>query len=117
MAEDVSAEVSWNASYGLIAQISNLLDLGNKRYLAGKPKEEFFILKAIKKRVIQSLKPEERKDLSDKEEEITSILDSTNLEEKKKIHKLVEEYNEKLMDYLDYYGYLIQKKTDMGRMF
>lgn len=117
MAEDITKEVSWNASQGIIFQISNLLDTATKRYLEGKNKEWFFRLKAIKMRIIQSLESGERKELKEKEGEIEKLFSSNKIIDKVKITSAIERYNELLMDFLDEYGYLIQKKTDMGRMF
>ena len=112
MSSEFSDKVSWNISQGLLIDISNTLAHANNYYLRGNTSKWFYYLKAVKMRVIQSLKPDERKEFSSKESKITN---SNPL--KDNVSLLIEEYNELLMDKLNKYGYLIRPELDSTKMF
>lgn len=86
-----------------------------------------YSLKAIRQRIIQSLDEIERKTTSEKEIEIQKLCSSYKLmmnnrgfdnlgqsyiELRNKMFLVYEEYNTILMDLLEKYGYLVQKKED-----
>lgn len=120
-------KVSWNLAAGIIMEIQNLLAKANTNYISGRITKCFHCLKAIKMRIIQNLSQEERLHLKKLEEEIHKkmyALESTSTEDGKEWHiakgevcNLVENYNETILDLLDKYGFLIEKKQDYKKMF
>lgn len=126
-----SKKVSWNASQGLITEIANRRSYANTYFVSGEIRKAFNTLISIKQSVIQSFTPDERKELNEVEEKFNkfsaylykSYSNSWN-EETRKAYKLSKqlsskiysEYNEKLMDLLDKYGYLIGEQSDASKM-
>lgn len=109
-----SDKVSWNIAQGFVIDLANTLALANKLYFRGEIKKWFFCLKSLKLRIIQSLKPDERKEFSNKEDKIRSI---SPLRDYDKLIKAIEDYNEYLMDKLNKYGYLMKPEMDSTKMF
>lgn len=120
-----TTEVSWNLSQAVIYELQNLLTQATNNYIRGDPIKSYFCLKAVKMRVIASFKPEERKSLRKLEidiaEQITQIRKEEDSLRKQELLNIFsahyEFYNEKLIDLLDKYGYLISKKQETSRMF
>lgn len=131
MAEGGIKQVSWNASGNLIMEISNKRSQSNNNFIEGNIKKAFNTLITIKNSVIQSLDLEERKSLSDIEKKFQKITRAlnTSLSSSFNTHakhvytdayhlatKFYSEYNEKLMDILEKYGYLMSEKADISSM-
>ena len=106
-------QVEWNLSSALINEIQALLSISTRLYLAGNIRKAFWSLKAVKFRFIQSLNSEERTLLKDLEKE---FFHSINKKEKNKMAYVYDVYTEKIMDFLEMYGYLIPKKKDITRI-
>lgn len=106
-------QVEWNLSSALIAEIQNLLSISNRAYLNGNLIKAFWCLKAVKFRFIQSLDPEERKELKELEKDFTKAIKEHKKSERAYIY---EHYTEKIMDFLQLYGYLIPLKKDSKRI-
>ena len=126
---DEQKKVSWNASQGLIAELSNRRSYANTFFINGDIKRAFNTLIAIKQSVIQSFNNKERnelKEIEDKFNKISSLLNSSNsfnqeirkgfLIAKGLAIKIYSEYNERIMDLLEQYGYLIGEQSDASRM-
>ena len=128
---DESKKVSWNASQGLIAEISNRRSYANTFFVMGDIRKAFNTLRAVKQSVIQSLNKPERKELEVIEEKFArysialykTYSNSWNGElnkaysvSKKLSIKVYSEYNDCLMDILDKYGYLIGEQSDSSKM-
>jgi len=124
-------EVSWNASQGLIMEISNRRTMANTSFISGNIRKAFFTLISIKQSVIQSFYDSERtklKNIEDKFRRISYALHSSfsnsfnsYMKKANKIavvlaNKLYSEYNDLLMDLLNERGYLIGEKTDASHM-
>ena len=103
-------QVEWNLSQALIAEIQYLLATANKLFLNGNINRAFWALKAVKFRFIQSLDTEERDKLKKIEKD---FYDTKNKNQQARTY---DEYNEKIMDYLEVYGYLIPQKKDTHRI-
>ena len=115
---NTTSAVSWNLSQQLIFELNNLLVLADKRYLSGNISGWFFHLKAVKMRITQSLNNDERKILEGFEKQIIVFENlKPTPENRTLLVTLIEKYNEQLMDFLEKYGYLIQKKKDSTKMF
>ncbi|HEC37461.1 hypothetical protein LCGC14_0476660 [marine sediment metagenome] len=106
-------QVEWNLSSAVIGQIQSLLEISSRAYLNGNLSKAFWCLKASKFRFIQSLNPKERKSLRNME---MKFMKAMKQRKKSMMAYLYEEYTEKLMDYLEAYGYLIPKKKDSTRI-
>ncbi len=106
-------QVEWNLSSGIVSEIQNLLNTANRLYINGNILKAFWCLKSVKFRFIQSLAPDERKDLRKIEK---SFYDQRQEFNRNKMAYHYEDYNEKIMDLLDVYGYLIPKKKDSKRI-
>ena len=104
-------QVEWNLSAGILQEIQALLSKASNYYLGQNIKKAFWTLKTLKFRFIQSLEDKERKELKKIEEDFVS-----NHKDKGKVIILYENYAEKIMDLLDSYGYLLQKKKDSTRI-
>ena len=100
-------QVSWNLSQSIIMEIGNLLQRANTYYLSGHLDQWFFSLKAIKMRFIQSLEPKEREELAELELNIISMGSF------KLAMIQVENYNERIMDLLQRYGYAMKLRDDL----
>ena len=124
-------KVSWNASQGLIMELSNRRSYANSFYVNGKIRQAFNTLVAIKQSVIQSFDPDERESLRKIENKFDKVANylyascsnSFNKElriafslSKSMAIKIYSEYNDCLMDLLEKYGYLISEQTDSSRM-
>ncbi len=106
-------QVEWNLSSGIVSEIQNLLNTANRLYINGNILKAFWCLKSVKFRFIQSLAPDERKALRKIEK---SFYDQRQELNRNKMAYHYEDYNEKIMDLLDVYGYLIPKKKDSKRI-
>jgi len=128
---DDTKKVSWNASQGLIMELSNRRSYSNTFFVNGDIRKAFNTLVAIKQSVIQSFNEKERAKLTAIEEKFnrfSAYLYSTSanswdkkirdafLLSKKISCKVYSEYNEVLMDFLEKYGYLIGEQTDSSKM-
>jgi len=126
-----SKKVAWNASQGLIAEISNRRSYANTYFVNGDIKKAFNNLIAIKQSVIQSFSKKERGELEKMEKvylDVSRYLSRNNPVSfsedvrtafhmaKKLAFKIYAEYNDRLMDLLEQYGYLIGEATDASRM-
>lgn len=126
-----SQKVSWNASQGLIMEISNRRSMANTYFIKGDIKRAFVTLISIKQSVVQSFKETERQELYTIEKKFNSIsgalsssfsgsfdskLNKTFLMAKNVASRFYSEYNNKLMDLLDSYGYLIGSMSDSSKM-
>jgi hypothetical protein len=126
-----SKKVAWNASQGIISEISSRRTMANTFFINGNLKKAFITLISIKQSVLQSFEKHERKKLTDVEEKFNKIKsalsNSLSLSFNKKdkdmfslanriTNKLYSEYNELLMDLLDKKGYLIGEQSDSSRM-
>jgi len=126
-----SKEVAWNASQGLIMEISNRRSLANSYFIQGNIRKAFSTLISIKQSVIQSFHDDERTKLKVFEDKFgsisyalySSIANSFNSEMNKAnrmaislANKLYSEYNNLLMDLLNSRGYLIGEKSDASSM-
>ena len=124
-------EVAWNASEGLIMELSNRRSLANSYFIQGNIKRAFSTLISIKQSVIQSFNKGEREELKvieNKFQRISSALYGSNASSFNKnlneayslarglTNKYYNEYNDKLMDLLEKYKYLIGEKTDSSKM-
>jgi len=122
-----SKKVSWNASQGLIMEISNRRSLANTYFIQGNIRKAFLTLTSIKQSVIQSFTEAQRNTLNKIEDKFnrislalySSIANSFNSNQNRANKlartlacKLYSEYNNSLMDLLDSYGYLIGEQTD-----
>jgi len=130
MAEDTK-KVSWNASQGLIMELSNRRSYSNTFFVNGDIRKAFNTLVSIKQSVIQSFSDKERRVLQKIEDRFSKVSvylysSSANSWDKKirdayllssrLSNKIYAEYNEVLMDLLEKYGYLIGEQTDSSRM-
>ena len=126
-----SKKVAWNASEGLIMEISNRRSLANTYFIQGNIRKAFSTLISIKQSVIQSFHDKERKALKvieDKFNKISSALYNSMANSFNKdlneaygmartlALKYYAEYNDKLMDLLEDRDYLIGEKTDSSKM-
>jgi len=124
-------KVSWNASQGLIMEISNRRSMANTSYISGNIKKALYTLISIKQSVIQSFNQEERDNLNSIEEQfsqvssaLTPAMSNSFNKSMKKVYscayniakKLYSKYNNYLMDLLDKYGYLIGEQSDASSM-
>lgn len=128
-------KVSWNMADALMREIGEHLGQANKLLVNAYPDNivrAFRELLAVKRRIIQSLKPEERKTFLRKEKAIRLIigayryytrlnkdLETRTPKNAKLSHKYIgmlvnhlDQYNETLMDLLEDRGYLIAKQKD-----
>lgn len=124
-------KVSWNASQGIINEISNRRSMANGHFINGNITKAIYTLMAIKQSVIQSFTTEERgklKDIEDKFNRISKALStSASHSFNKKFNdaygsaikiafKIYTEYNDLLMDLLESRGYLVGEQSDASRM-
>lgn len=120
-------KIDWNLSALIAEELGGLLSKATTNYLNGDLSNMFYCLKAIKMRVIQNIKLEERKILFEKEKEIDKqILNLKFINKKNKkeiliaqsnLARTIEEYNELVLDLLDKYEFLFKKQSDHKRMF
>lgn len=121
-------KVSWNLSQALIMELGNLLRRASDYYIRANYQLALNSLQAVRQRIIQSLDPTERKDLRNQEVELQKLIygesqENTGFKVTSKFYKIraelqhkFEDYNEALMDLLEKYGYLINKKEDQTNL-
>jgi hypothetical protein len=124
-------KVAWNASQGIIMEVSNRRSYANSFFINGDIKRALNNLIAIKQSVIQSFTEEERKKLKELEDKFNRVsrflsknsASSFNSEvreafalSKEYALKVYSEYNDYLMDLLDDRGYLIGEQSDVSSM-
>ena len=124
-------KVSWNASEGLIMELSNRRSYANTFFVNGDIKKALATLISIKQSVVQSFNADERIKLDNLEQRFNNVSKylsansaksfNTNLREAYFIArdhavKIYSEYNNCLMDLLEQYGYLIGESTDASKM-
>lgn len=124
-------KVSWNASQGIIMEVSNRRSYANAFFINGDIKKAFNTLISIKQSVVQSFSDTQRNSLKKIEEkfnECSGFLSSSSANSFNKKNreayslatklakKIYSEYNDKLMDLLNTYGYLIGEQTDASKM-
>ena len=130
MVED-SKKVAWNASQGIINEISNRRSLANGHFINGQIRKAMNTLISIKQSVIQSFLEEERAKLKLIEEKFNRISSSLNASSSQSFnsnivkahaqavplaYKFYSEYNNLLMDLLQDRGYLVGEQSDASRM-
>lgn len=124
-------KVAWNASQGLIMEISNRRSLANTYFIQGNIHKAFSTLISIKQSVIQSFKEEEREGLKVYEDKFSKISYALHPSVSNSFNssmtnayklargiavRLYSEYNNTLMDLLDSRGYLIGEQSDSSSM-
>jgi len=124
-------KVSWNASQGLIMEISNRRSYANNFYINGDIRKAFHTLIAIKQSVIQSFNLPERDKLKEIEEKFRRVANylyfssaqsfNKNLRDvfflsKELATRVYSDYNDLLMDLLEDRGYLIGEQADASSM-
>jgi len=124
-------KVAWNASEGLIMEISNRRSSANTWFINGNLRRAFHTLTAIKQSVIQSFSKPEREKLKGIEEKFAKIsaaltvgFSSSFNGSSRKIYanaynlglKFYSQYNDLLMDLLEDRGYLIGEQSDASKM-
>jgi len=124
-------KVSWNASSGLIMEISNRRSYANNFFINGDIRKAFHTLVAIKQSVIQSFTLPEREQLNVIEKKFGKIANylyfssgqSFNkdirdvfFKSKELATKVYSVYNDLLMDLLEDRGYLIGEQADASSM-
>jgi hypothetical protein len=129
--ENKTKKVAWNASEGIIMEISNRRSLANTYFIQGKIRKAFSTLIAIKQSVIQSFNDDERTELGELEEKFGKIswalYESVAISFNSKVQnahkeatrigrKLYSQYNDRLMDLLEDRGYLIGEQSDSSSM-
>lgn len=125
------SKVAWNASQGIISEISNRRAMANTFFINGNIKKAFNTLISMKQSVIQSFNPEEREELKKIElnfhkvyNALSSALSQSFNQKDKEIfnsaniisNRLYSQYNELLMDLLNKRGYLVGEQSDASRM-
>lgn len=145
MSDESTGEVAWNSAQFLIQEVSRLRHEANIYYQRKDFLNAFESLKAVKLSVIQSLQPEERTKLKNKEQEFYEArncfkisrpigfqtrlnipkeflgekqVEARNkfLEKVSSIPRIFEDYSEMLSDMLERAGYLIPVKQDASKM-
>lgn len=124
-------KVAWNASEGLIIEISKRRSMANSFFISNKFKQSMNTLIAIKQSVIQSFDKAEREKLNKIEEKFSKISPGLSssfsnsfdnnknkvfLMAQRVAKKIYSEYNDLLMDLLDERGYLIGEQSDGSKM-
>lgn len=124
-------KVAWNASEGLIMEISNRRSMANTSFISGNLRKAFNTLIAIKQSVIQSFTIKEREQLLKIENDFSKIAyaisgsysSSFNTDARvlysqafKLGLKFYSKYNNLLMDLLEDRGYLIGEQADASVM-
>ncbi len=104
-------QVDWNLAAAILGEIQSLLGTATRLYLSGNITRAFWTLKAVKFRFIQSLNEDERKALKKLEKRFRKHIGSPGAKA-----YLYDIYQEEIMDLLETYGYLIQKKKDSHRI-
>ena len=124
-------KVSWNASQGLIMEISNRRSMANSYFINRDIKKAFNTLISIKQSVIQLFNDKEREKLQTLEENFSKIegglsksYSSSFDSSSRKVYtqsyllakKFYSTYNNALMDLLESRGYLIGEQSDSSSM-
>lgn len=130
MGEDIE-KVSWNLAQGLILELTSLLQMMHRYYIRGELHKAYRCASVAKLTFIHSLDKDERDDLILKETKIEKgiqVFDELKnpngfIESEKEKLLIVEKtwaelkcYIEKIMDLLEKYGYLIDKRKDASKM-
>lgn len=130
MADDIK-KVAWNASEGLIFELAKRRSMANSYFIQGDIAKAFNTLISIKQSVIQSFKEDEREELKKIEDNfstlssalVPSMSSSFNtyqrrlyIDAKTLAKRMYSKYNDRLMDLLEQYGYLIGEATDASKM-
>jgi hypothetical protein len=110
MEENKEQRVEWNLSSAIIAEIGAMLAQASSVYTKGKIQKCFYYLNAIKMRIIQTLDNKEREQFKKLE------LSLFNEKRRNKFGYLLADYNTLLMDKLEKYGFLLQKKADKSSL-
>lgn len=105
--EQNTPTVKINLAWKHNEMIGNRIDSALSFYLSGNYPSWYFNLKAIKFLVIQKLDIKEREELKYMEMNITSCLT-----DKKKVTPLIEDYDIKIKELLDKYGFLNPDQED-----
>lgn len=106
--EQEKQEVAWNLSQHIIFRINDLLHAVSNSFLRGNLQSAFWYAREIRIMIMPDFNPEELKKLKEKEKE---IMESRNKSKGQQSY-LITEYREKIMGYLDDFGYLVAKKKD-----
>lgn len=124
-------KVSWNASQGLIMELSNRRSYANTFFINGNIRKAFNTLISIKQSVIQSISLTNRTKLKALEENfnnfsrylypsLSSSFNNSNREAygiaQGRAVKIYSDYNDTLMDLLQEAGYLIGEMSDASKM-
>ena len=124
-------KVAWNASQGIINEISNRRTMANTYFINGNIKKAFNTLMAMKQSTIQSFEDDERIKLKEIETTFyrlygalaTTMAMSFNQKDKElfnSANKLAQQvysrYNDLLMDLLGDRGYLVGEQSDASSM-
>lgn len=121
--EETSTEiVSWNLSQGIINEISYLLQHASQYYISGNPPKALYYLQSVRMRISPNLSEEEIKELRKLENEfmisiqksVTRGFEKTDGQKEAYVNVCAKYtiYNDKVMNALKKYGYLIPPKED-----
>jgi len=131
MGESGGKKVAWNASEGIIMELTRRRSMANSFFINGNISKSINTLIAVKQSVIQSVLKDERKLFEDLEERFLRIAPylsssySTSFNPKERelyskaysiALKIYSKYNETLMDLLEEREYLIGEKVDSSIM-
>lgn len=122
---EIHEQVNWNVAKFLTIYIGMMLNQSGNDYAKGDLDSAFRKLKAIRMRIVQNLKPNEREKIKEQEQIVAKSI--YEYSQSKKIPEVrilkfressyqYEKLNEMLMDMLDDKGYLIEKKKDASKM-
>lgn len=133
-------QVSWNLSQVLSNKIGSLISSASSNSLNGKEMNSFFCYREISILIYHHLSEKEREKIFDREKEINSVVAelnklirqfkredieaSENESLKEQINRAntkryfhIQEYKKLILNLLDTYGYLMERKKDSSRMF
>jgi len=124
---DVGEQVEWNMAGLLNMELARLRNEANQYYTKHEYSKAFSCLLAMKQSAIHTIRPEERTELEkieDKFYNIVGLLNTSLKIENQKLYfkvvgmvsKLYNSYNNKLQDYLDFYGFLGDRKKDSSKL-
>ena len=139
----IEEQVSWNLSQEISGQIASLIRTGRRYAISGDVLNSFFMFKEIRLLINHHLNSKEIEKVEDLEDAINrvniemrqlSIFEEDDFEFdddgsrqrgiklklivlKNKRLELNEKYRRKILDLLDSYGYLMERKKDSAHMF
>jgi hypothetical protein len=131
MVSSETTKVSWNASQGIITEISNRRTSANTFFINGDMRKALNTLISIKQSVIQSFKPEEREKLKKIEEKFDKVSKFLTHSASHSFNNdvrhafslandyatdIYSKYNDLLMDLLEDRGYLVGQMADASKM-